>query len=289
MLYCPLNSVLFIIFHVEILPAAGTNFVDKKQLFRAMGIRPKAIFSEVMAKLSRVRSRRQLTKRFASIGHSNIHDSLDGIQSDLNDSTDVFNLDFLLEQVMGELQPLDWETFSKNEKHQELRIVASLLTNMSSILFSRREGHYSNLPSLLRCIRASMLVPGITGDLMAVSSSCPTPDFLRTSKLLHPVDVLSGGASLLPIQNESFVDDDSHSSWVSRLVPSWLREVGEGEGIEARRGNESEQVLPVADAFLCEPMPYRSAVQEGATHVIMLRTRPDPVIARNQSQFVCLS
>ena len=33
---------------------------------------------------------------------------------------------------------------------------------------------------------------------------------------------------------------------------------------------------PLADAFLVEPIPYRSAVNDGATHVIVLRTRPDP-------------
>jgi len=33
---------------------------------------------------------------------------------------------------------------------------------------------------------------------------------------------------------------------------------------------------PVADAFMVEPLPYRSAVADGATHVIVLRTRPDP-------------
>ena len=39
---------------------------------------------------------------------------------------------------------------------------------------------------------------------------------------------------------------------------------------------EEEEVNPLADAFLCEPIPYRSAVAEGASHVIVLRTRPDP-------------
>ena len=37
-----------------------------------------------------------------------------------------------------------------------------------------------------------------------------------------------------------------------------------------------EDCEPIADAFLCEPLPYRSAVDDGASHVIVLRTRPDP-------------
>jgi predicted acylesterase/phospholipase RssA len=34
---------------------------------------------------------------------------------------------------------------------------------------------------------------------------------------------------------------------------------------------------PLADALLFEPLPYRSAISEGATHVVCLRSRPDGV------------
>ena len=40
--------------------------------------------------------------------------------------------------------------------------------------------------------------------------------------------------------------------------------------------NIVEDCEPLADALMCEPVPYRSAVEDGATHVIVLRTRPDP-------------
>lgn len=40
-------------------------------------------------------------------------------------------------------------------------------------------------------------------------------------------------------------------------------------------GNNKKNVMPMADALLYEPMPFRSAIAEGATHVIVLRTRPD--------------
>ena len=32
---------------------------------------------------------------------------------------------------------------------------------------------------------------------------------------------------------------------------------------------------PLADALVYEPLPYRSAISEGATHVVVLRSRPD--------------
>lgn len=40
-------------------------------------------------------------------------------------------------------------------------------------------------------------------------------------------------------------------------------------------GNNLKNVMPMADALLYEPMPFRSAIAEGATHVVVLRTRPD--------------
>ena len=42
-----------------------------------------------------------------------------------------------------------------------------------------------------------------------------------------------------------------------------------------RVGNNLKNVMPMADALLYEPMPFRSAIAEGATHVVVLRTRPD--------------
>ena len=41
---------------------------------------------------------------------------------------------------------------------------------------------------------------------------------------------------------------------------------------------------PLADAMLFEPIPYRAALAEGATHVLVLRTRPDGVnLVRKQA------
>ena len=40
---------------------------------------------------------------------------------------------------------------------------------------------------------------------------------------------------------------------------------------------------PLADALLYEPLPYRAAVSEGATHVICLRSRPDGVDVTGKS------
>lgn len=43
------------------------------------------------------------------------------------------------------------------------------------------------------------------------------------------------------------------------------------------RNNEGGDGEPLADSLLFEPMPYRAAVSEKATHVVVLRSRPDGV------------
>ena len=32
-----------------------------------------------------------------------------------------------------------------------------------------------------------------------------------------------------------------------------------------------------------QPIPYRSAVKDGATHIIVLRTKPDPCVMKEKS------
>lgn len=273
----------------DILPAAGSSFVDKRQLLRAMGFRPKAAISNVMEQLlSNMKPKRFLAKRFAFISGKvskyYMNDSFfvavnknETINSS-NDASEVFKLSFLLDQVMGEYHPLDWETFVKNEQSQELRIVATLLNNMSTVLFSRRQGHYHDLPSLLRCMRASMLVPGITGDLMAIpnSGSSRIPFFIsdKTFKVIDRTINISNSDTVFNIT------DIDPATTNARWMPSWLLKPYSSARVLA---NDSFlPPIPVVDAFLCEPMPYRSAVEEGATHIVMLRTRPDPVSTKQQ-------
>ena len=84
-------------------------------------------------------------------------------------------------------------------------------------MLGARERHWSDLPGLAQCMRASMLLPGICGPTITLESM----------------------------------------------------------------GGEKE---PLADAMLFEPIPYRAALAEGATHVLVLRTRPDGVnLVRKQA------
>ena len=53
--------------------------------------------------------------------------------------------------------------------------------------------------------------------------------------------------------------------------------------MKPRNNYDGDDYEPLADALLYEPLPYRAAVSEGATHVICLRSRPDGVDVTGKS------
>ena len=210
------------IYH-DILTQAGRPFIDKRQLLSALG----------------------LALSPAARGE---------------DST-VFNLDFLLDEVMATHQKLDLPVFASNSVHMSLCVATSSLASLEPVPLQcgagGEVGTSSNMTALLQCIRASMNVPGITGRLLGVSASrripFPVPDNEKKGRA-----------------GQGKEDDEE-----------WERP--ESGGME----HDREEVEPLADACISEPMPYRSAVKHGATHVIVLRTRPDPcpVLGRGPGLF----
>ena len=326
------------IYH-DILPSAGSRFIDKGKLLFAAGLpgwlnfflrRKSGTIDEIM---SFIPDPEALGSRLSSKKSRN-----------QNSLTNVINLDFLLVQVMGILQPLDWNIFTKNEASQPLKIVASSLKTMAPVVMSREKGNYGDLSSLLQCIRASMAVPGITGGMMAISESertslpstghsCSAPfNVQKRSKENHLYEVAKNGIDeVIPripqksvkvtgimgtkIVQEAIVvaraaivvllrwitlmrgkaDTRSALEMNNNYVASEIygeRSVGgvtpvsieRPVGRENTKDNKNKQderrsiedCEPLVDAFLCEPLPYRSAVLDGASHVIVLRTRPDP-------------
>ncbi|KAK1860780.1 hypothetical protein I4F81_003367 [Pyropia yezoensis] len=111
----------------------------------------------------------------------------------------VLYLDALLDEVIKETKPLDWDAFVKHSAKQPLKPVASSLTAMRSEILDG----FSTLDELLDCLRASARVPGIAGDPVAI--------------------------------NGAFY----------------------------------------SDAMIFEPVPFRSALADGCTHVLVLRTKPE--------------
>lgn len=325
------------IYH-DILPSAGKRFIDKGKLLFAAGLpgwlnfflrRKSGTIDEI---LSFIPDPEALQSKVSSKKRGN-QDSL----------TNVINLDFLLVQVMGILQPLDWSIFTKNEASQPLKIVASSLKTMAPVVMSREKGNYGDLSSLLQCIRASMAVPGITGGMMAISQTektslpstghvCSVPfNVQKRSKVHHMYEV----AKISIDTDKAIPQKDVQVTGIMRtklvqeaifvaraaivLLLKWITQLrknansksavevtsnyvaSEMYGTRSERGatpisiDETTSRLnpkvtektpditrsvddcePLVDAFLCEPLPYRSAVLDGASHVIVLRTRPDP-------------
>ena len=218
------------IYH-DILTQAGRSFIDKGQLLSALGLA--------------------------------LSPSARG-----EDST-VFNLEFLLDEVMATHQRLDLPVFARNSVHVPLCVATSSLTSLEPVPIKcgagGEAGTSTNVTALLQCIRASMNVPGITGRLLGVTAS-------RRIPFPVPVDAKKERVG------QAREDDGKEKE----------KEKEEG-GLEQEEEEEEEQeeVEPLADACISEPMPYRSAVKHGATHVIVLRTRPDPcpVLGRGPGLF----
>jgi len=45
--------------------------------------------------------------------------------------------------------------------------------------------------------------------------------------------------------------------------------------VQISEGVKSNLTISVVDALIYEPIPYRSAIEEGCTHILVLRTWPD--------------
>lgn len=363
----------------DILPAAGDTFIDKRKLLVALGLPPllptmknNNRYIRSFAGASPVSSSSTLSAMAASNsgwrrkpsslssssrsavtpapslstrggGSSSADDGDNDEIRAVSRSTDasVFNLDFLLQRVMATLQPLDWDSFRSNERLQPLRIVTSSLLTLQPLCLSWEKGHYRDLSSLLDCIRCSMGVPGITGDLMALplhpiqqhqqehhqhqqhpsptrrqsqqvpvavsqryyqkdgkTASSYVPKHTRDPSRLYSNASLSSSGSVSESRSEQNKDSDtvarsrsftpfaslrqavrtrnkgsssSSGSGSSDMNSSSYRDKGGSlpewgvvpPGMSAYDAPRTDTAYePLCDAFLCEPLPFRSAVRE---------------------------
>ena len=130
------------------------------------------------------------------------------------------------------------------------QIVASGLLSLKSVVLDVENGNIQDMASLCECLRASMLLPGLTGPVVHLPLWGPPPS---GGPVLRGGNVMGGGpqAMLQPLVA---------ASALPRL------------SVPAPKALVSE---PLADALLFEPIPYRSPITQGASHVLVLRTRPD--------------
>lgn len=389
----------------------GAVFLDKSKILEAVGVPP-----DVVTQAARLRSMmtapsidkvvRQTVRRLRSAAGRRAHTSsvhslpsmtkLKKVAKELGiaeaslTNKGVINLSFLLDVLMGDLKALDWETFAENERVQPLRIIASCAKSLNSHVLSRESGNFWNRSTLLHCLRASMLVPGVTESMMACehSTSSPIPirpivntstgtigshwrselrRLLRQSELTStptrkPMNMLrewllrrTSTPWIISFVNyrrlvsmlwrwrlpsyffwrraeHRGADNDEYQSSASPRSPGekngGIRSITDPFPLKAPKSpqrvhsksathlshHHRPQVMPttaasllsyaaisplatleaptaamstddawsnsssslLCDALLCEPIPYRSAVREGATHCIVLRSRPEP-------------
>uniref|UniRef100_A0A0G4ICC8 PNPLA domain-containing protein n=1 Tax=Chromera velia CCMP2878 TaxID=1169474 RepID=A0A0G4ICC8_9ALVE len=153
----------------------------------------------------------------------------------------VLSLDFLLKKVVQEVLPLDWESFWKGDKTIPLHVVTSGLCSESAVSLTSRDGNFKDIHTLGECMRASMLLPGVAGPLVRLPLECSGRNV-----------VVSAGVAAT----------EDHR------LPRWSVDSNNSNGREIRGE-------PMADALLFEPIPYRSALKNGASKCLVLRTRPD--------------
>jgi predicted patatin/cPLA2 family phospholipase len=123
--------------YYKYLPNGGKNFINSKAILRACGfglldIRPKSVINFIHQRIG----------------------------------NPVLNLDYVLQEIVQVLQPLDWETFWEKQvtKKQVLKVIASGLLSEKAVVLSAEDGHFTSLAELTNCMRASMSLPGLTGD-----------------------------------------------------------------------------------------------------------------------------
>lgn len=146
------------------------------------------------------------------------------------------DLDCLLDVVGVGPHALDFEQLLSKDLLQPLRIIASAPEQGQAQVLSRTAGSWHSLPELLQCLRASALVPGICG--------------------IEPVHINTGGLE----------DDAAPRAWKSLIATWWTG-----------KNNSAPQVkqVPMVDALFFEPLPYRSALRDGCTHILVLRSVKD--------------
>mmetsp|Transcript_12626 Transcript_12626/g.27984 ORF Transcript_12626/g.27984 Transcript_12626/m.27984 type:complete len:655 (-) Transcript_12626:640-2604(-) len=80
-------------------------------------------------------------------------------------------------------------------------------------------------------------------------------------------------------ENRQELADCMHSSCLLPGIagPLMNLDTRENGGGKLKLGNRIDEphLEPLADALIFEPLPYKTAIENGATHVVLLRTRPD--------------
>jgi hypothetical protein len=123
--------------YYDVLTSAGQDFIDAQAILRACGLGLFDLRADSLIKL--------FTDRMGK---------------------PVINLDYLLDTIVQSTKPLDWTTFWAQQisKNQTLKVVASGLLSKRSVAMSAEASNFKSIEDLTNCMKASMLLPGVSGD-----------------------------------------------------------------------------------------------------------------------------
>lgn len=152
----------------------------------------------------------------------------------------AMNISFVLDSIMDPengLRPLDMETFELNDKKQQLRIVTS-------------------------CVQEGKMVTHCLGS--------------RNMDFFDVLDRHNNGTDVI-LERATTMSDGKRHGLFACLETSMTVPTATGPPLPLLRNKDAETNMTswCFDAFCYEPIPYRSAVDEGATHVLVLKTRPE--------------
>ena len=78
-----------------------------------------------------------------------------------------------MDTIVKKLKPIDWEVFYKKQQDQSqvLKVVASGLLSRKAVVMSAEKKNFQTLDQLTECMKASMLLPGVTGEVVRLKGS----------------------------------------------------------------------------------------------------------------------
>lgn len=209
------------------------------------------------------------------------------------------NLTFVVEGIMNNrgLRPLDWESFQRNDAKQPLHIVSSTVREgqIETVTFSSLDGDFGDYPPQNSRNKATIAASKKTKKMRGRVFR-----FFRNKQRRRQNNWRIAHSELNQSsvgKSETFCVDEPQKRGLlvcleaSMNVPGaaglplkLLRRMHQCDmgAYNSSSSNSVNNITVGFDAFCYEPIPYRSAIKDGATHVLALRSRPEGFLAGTQ-------
>jgi len=245
---------LYLDVYTDVIPAGKDLFVRKSKIISDI-FRNMFVAHVVRGSLGTLGKRlnSNLVERFRNPTTGSNSTSLPAME-DLPPTRDGgLNISFVLDAIMCPergLRPLDLESFAHNDAVQPLRIVSSAVDlktgELKSVCFGSKEGHFRD-------------------DFAIPAAHALTAD----------------PAHLYPGIKSAQADENGYRRGIWACLGASMTVPG-AAGSPFRMDLSTGDKLLCFDAFCYEPVPFRSAVAEGATHVLALRSRPASFVPKTK-------